>query len=234
MKNLISFKNFLLDILFPIECLSCEKEGKWICGKCLLKIKRIQKKYCPACDSPTAHGEFCSRHKNEFRLNGLIAPFDYKNPLLEKAIKTYKYRFVKDLSAPLGLLLSLELRKHYYFFKNPLLVPVPLHPRKEKWRGFNQAKLLAQKISENRNIPVQDFLKRTRYTLPQVDLKKEIREKNVSNAFGFIPAPNINLEDKTLILVDDIATTVSTLEECAKILYSNGAREIWGLVLARG
>ncbi len=225
---------FLLDLIFPIECLSCQKEDIWLCSDCSQKIKRIKKESCPLCGFPTASWEFCDLHKKDFKLEKVISPFDYNDPLLQLAIKTYKYRFVKDLAEPLGHLLSLEAKKYFSLLQNPVLVPVPLHRRREKWRGFNQAELLARAISKELRLPVKKLLKRVRTTTPQVDLKKEKRLENVKDAFSFDSQEKIDLKNKTIILIDDVATTCTTLEECAKILYSNGARNIWGLVLARG
>lgn len=120
-----------------------------------------------------------------------------------------------------------------------VLIPVPLHKRRLNWRGFNQAQLLAQKISTHFDIPLEnEILKRSRSSLPQVEIKnKNERRKNITGVFKINNKFNNNfdgLKNKKIILVDDICTTGSTLEECAKTLKPLGPKEIWALTIARG
>ena len=120
-----------------------------------------------------------------------------------------------------------------------IIIPVPLHSRRLRWRGFNQSELLAKHISEKITpgfpIPVvSDLLQRSRYTHPQMEIKNQSkRKKNIENAFK-IPKNKLGLvKSKRILLVDDITTTGATIFECAKTLKKSGAHEVFAVVIAR-
>ncbi|OGI27594.1 MAG: hypothetical protein A2359_04700 [Candidatus Moranbacteria bacterium RIFOXYB1_FULL_43_19] len=153
-------------------------------------------------------------------------------------IHNFKYRFAGDLSAPLARLET----KAIFFHDLPLpraIVPVPLHPRRLRWRGFNQAHLLAENISRNLappfKIPVLDILERRKYNKPQMELGNYgDRAENVRDLFKIKSDVSLDdIEGKIIYLVDDIATTGSTLRECAKVLKHAGAKKIFAVVIAR-
>lgn len=164
-----------------------------------------------------------------------------KNILLHKLIYAYKYNRIKELAEPLGKILSFSaqnLIKYYNFedYDNIILIPVPLHYRRLKWRGFNQAELLANEIGKQLKIPVNNMiLRRAKNTKPQMGIEnKKERGKNIKNAFEQTPFSKENIKDKIVILVDDISTTGFTLFECASIIKSLKPKKILGLVLAKG
>ena len=112
------------------------------------------------------------------------------------------------------------------------LIPVPLFKRKLKKRGFNQAEEIAKELSRVLKIPlISDNLIKTKETPPQVNLSEKEREENLKNAF-FCKNPAL-IKQKKIFLIDDVYTTGSTMEECAKTLKQSGAKEIWGIVVAR-
>jgi len=113
-----------------------------------------------------------------------------------------------------------------------VIVPVPLHSRKQRVRGFNQAEFLARSVSKKLDIPGGLALKRHINTRSQVELSGRERRKNLEKAF-FCQDQGL-VAKKTVILIDDVSTTGTTLEECAKVLRTAGARQVWGLVVARG
>lgn len=122
--------------------------------------------------------------------------------------------------------------KTFADLENTIIIPVPLHPRRLRWRGFNQAQVLAQAASEKFNINAEFFsLKRIKYRPPQVSLKEQERKINVRSCFSW---EGKNLSGTNIILIDDIATTGATLNECARVLKENGAGEVWGAVVAKG
>lgn len=115
-----------------------------------------------------------------------------------------------------------------------LLMPVPLHPRKKRERGFNQSECIAQEISSHFSIPlITRALVRTRYTPPQVKtVSEEERRKNIAGAFAVTNASLVR--GNTIMLIDDVLTTGSTANDAARALKEAGAREVWALVVAKG
>lgn len=165
--------------------------------------------------------------------------FAYKG-VIGKAIKKLKYKFVSDLASDLvELFLSFcgEDKAFSYFCQQPgvFFVPVPLHPRREKWRGFSQTKLLGKMISENLGLPfLPDLLERTKNTRPQVELKEKERRKNIQGAFRINPkTSHFSFPTSNFLIFDDIWTTGATLKEAGNVLKRVGAKKVWGLTLAR-
>lgn len=211
---------FILDLLFPIRCLGCGQEREFICSTCFEEIP-LNKEPPLISQEPT--------------LAGLMVASDYDYPLVKQAIHRYKYDFVKDLAKPLGQLMIKKLTATLYRKGTPfILIPVPLHKKRLRWRGFNQAELLAEVISQEIKIPlISNLLVRARHDLPQVQIKSsQERKENIKHAFKL--RHGLDLENKTIILVDDVSTTGATLEECAKVLKPLQPKQIWGLVVARG
>lgn len=148
---------------------------------------------------------------------------------LKRAIYQFKYRQKRKLALPLADLM------HHYLLENPspadLIVPVPLHMDRLRERGYNQAALLARKLSERSGLALEEgSLVRIKETAPQVALKADERRKNVRGAFR---GQGEKLEDRQVLIIDDVCTTGATLEACAEALREKGARTIWALVLAR-
>jgi ComF family protein len=113
-----------------------------------------------------------------------------------------------------------------------VIVPVPLHPKRLRWRGFNQSLLLARQISRAYGTPTDPFmLRRVKETPPQTQLTEDERRKNMRNAFALDAEKS--LKDKTVLLVDDVYTSGATVNECSLTLKRGGAREVYVLTLAR-
>ena len=116
--------------------------------------------------------------------------------------------------------------------ENSLLAPIPLSKSRERWRGFNQATLLANELSRFLKIPLlNNNLIKIKKTQPQVELKREQREENIKGAFKLKNPQKVR--GKRIFLVDDVFTTGSTMEECARVLKKAGGKEVWGIVVAR-
>jgi len=234
-------KKIILDTLFPISCLGCGKNGFWLCGECLQKIPFRREQICPACEKEvTPSGLLCGscRCQRKFQLDALVSAVSYENEIIKKMVHNFKYRFVSPLSVPLAKILI----KTLLLQDSPLpqmIVPVPLHPRRLRWRGFNQALLLAENIAQNltppSKIPVLDILERKKFNKPQMEVKNyQQRLENARNIFTFQPDVEQNIiEGKIVYLIDDIATTGATLEECAKVLKGAGAKKVFACVIAR-
>lgn len=233
------WKKFLLATLFPQLCLGCQREGSLICQDCLSSIEISEFIYCPFCKTPKRVFEkgTCLTHQ-KMKLSGIFSATSYKEPLVKKLISKFKYEpFLKNLSSPLASLIIAHflLSENKTIFKdkeNSVLVPIPLFRSKERQRGFNQASLIGEVLSKFFKIPLlNNNLIKVKKTQPQVELKREEREKNIKRAFKLKNPQSVR--EKRVFLIDDVFTTGSTMEECARVLKNSGAKEVWGIVVAR-
>ncbi len=243
LEILTQVKSFVLDTLFPINCLYCGQEDVWLCEACQKNIELLSFQKCPLCEKTiTESGTVCRSCKADSKLDGLLVATHYKDNQLSKLIHLYKYKFIEDLHLPLGKLLVRIIAKSDLPLPD-MLVPVPLHPRRLRWRGFNQSALLADYIGKNLTAGFEitihtNILHRKRYTPPQMKIKKYAeRIANLQQAFSLskkavTDMPSL-LQGKTILLVDDVATTGTTLFECAKILKAGGAKKVFAVVIAR-
>ena len=216
-------KNFLCELFFPKFCFGCQKEGNYL---------------CPDCRATLEISGFHTINPSQ-NLKDLYYALNYQSPLIKNLIQKFKYQpFVKELCKPLSLLII----EHFQLLDNPppfygggqnfILIPVPLEKKKLKWRGFNQAEEIAKELSSFLKIPlISDCLIKTRETIPQVELSPEARKENVKGAF-LIKKGDL-IKEKKILLVDDVYTTGSTMEEAARVLKEAGAKEIIGIALAR-
>jgi len=259
--HVLNARDFILDLLFPISCLGCSRPDSWLCPKCLKSLTINSRHCCPQCQKSNRSSAYCPKCSHDFYLNGIWVASDYNNPLLASIIKKFKYSFIKDLRRPLSLLLALYLRQILNQFRlsnqnltngkiwkkfsrlsvapelilnfpETLIVNVPLHKKRLRWRSFNQAELLADSISKRFSLEQNKHsLKRIRHTKAQAKLNKQERQSNLRKSFVW---NGNNLGGRHILLIDDVASTGSTLNECYRVLKNNGAGEIWGLVVARG
>lgn len=215
------FFDDILNFLFPKNCLGCGKDGFVICSDCLGGIKLLDFQECPE------------------RL--IVASRYDKKGLLKKLIEAYKYKFSEELGAVLSSLLAAQVQKLYKFFEQnlgkALVVPVPLHSRRLRYRGYNQSELLARALLKNPilkefNWQISNCLKRVVYTVPQVGLSRTERLVNLKDAF--VCEDPLLVFGKRVVLVDDVCTTGATLFECEKVLKKAGAASVTALVLAHG
>jgi len=212
----------IFELFFPITCLECKKPGFLICSSCFKKIPLHKKG---------------SLKSNQTDIDKLIIATYYNNPLVKQMIYRYKYDFIKDLSKPLAKLMIKQLNKSLESRPEDfLLIPIPLHKKRLKWRGFNQAHFLCLEISQGLNMLTSDkVLLRVKHSQPQMSIKSsKKRRENIKSVFKINPEFKENLKNKNIILVDDVSTTGATLKEAAKILKELKPKQIWGLVIARG
>jgi ComF family protein len=175
----------------------------------------------------------CLQHPPHYRRARACAVYETNASTtgpLPALIQRYKYNREVSLAAALGRLLweqtPLPLQDY------DLIVPVPLHTQRLRWRGFNQALLLARRLAGSADVAVEPFaLRRTRPTRPQVELDESERKHNVRHAFGVTqPA---RLRRRRILLIDDVMTTGATVDECARELLDAGVHAVDVLVLAR-
>lgn len=237
------WRGFLLDFFFPKICVNCQKYGSYLCPDCFNQLPIAARQTCPRCKKSRPNGATCRACKSVCHLDGLLSAGSYGNELLRQIIKVYKYQSVEELHLTLGKYLDkflsaqiAELKitmPNFDFFNsaNPSVVPMPLSTQHQRYRGFNQAELLAGYIAKEYNWPlITNRLIKIKNTKAQTKLSEKKRRSNPKNSFGW--------QGKTLsgpiILLDDVFTTGSTMNEAARILKANGAKKIWGLVLAKG
>jgi len=223
-------RGMALDLLFPRWCVGCGKEGGFICPSCLKSLPRVTPPLCPKCGLPQSSDTLCASCLGwQAEIDGIRAPFRFDG-VMRQAVHELKYRNLRALAGLLAQLLD------DYLVDNPLpgevLVPVPLHPKRLRERGYNQSYLLAKELGKLTGLPVvADSLVRERHTSPQArTLTVGERRGNVADAFA---CRDRRLEGKPVILIDDVSTSGATLDACALALKEAGAASVWGLVLAR-
>ena len=233
-----SFK-FLLDCVFPVACLDCGAYDYWLCLDCRKKIKSRPTTACPFCGQPAVIGETCPLCRTEHYLDGLLSFFSYADEKVREIIKIWKYQGVASLIDPIGLLIKDDLlasKKDRYFLKNKnsVIVPIPLHKRRERERGFNQSALLAEIFAGHFSMPIeQNNLVRVKETKPQSELKNhESRFENIKKCFSVLTPKN--LFGKNIFLIDDVSTSGATFLEAACVLKKSGARKIIALAAVKG
>lgn len=234
----------VLDWFFPRKCLKCASFGSYFCEECFAEIKILEKQSCPNCRKKNIDGCFCNVGCGKgFNFDQLLACLKYEQGgVIGKLVKQLKYRFSEELVRVLGGILKFKLAEFSHNLRligNVLIVPVPLSRERLNYRGFNQALLLAEYLAKKiSGMPVYDCLLRKSGGLQQAKSGKNDRLKNLRNTiFCRMEDENDNvrlLKDKIVVLVDDVATTGATLNECARALKLAGVKYVCGLVLARG
>ena len=228
-----------LDLIFPKKCVGCGRAGAYFCSQCLNLVSLKPERICPACLKPSIGGFTHPRCQTPYSLDGLTSIFAYKG-VVKRAITKLKYKFISDLAQDL-VELFLSSCGEDKAFRNlcrqgkVILIPVPLHPSRKRWRGFNQAELLGKMIASSLDLKfLPDALKRVRKTKPQVGLDKEKRKENIRGAFELNPNHQLlTINHLPLIIFDDVWTSGETLKEAAKVLKRNKAEKVWGLTMAR-
>jgi len=228
----------LLDLVYPRRCGGCDRLGAWLCVNCLAALQppALPGWMCPVCNGPLVAGPGgagCPLGCDSGGLLGVLAAGAYADPL-SAAIKRLKYQNWQVLAAPLAGLLAATCAAYpapWGAAAAPQLVAVPLHRRRVRERGFNQAALLARALGARLDWPILAGLARVRYTAPQARLTADERAVNLEEAFAWQgPAPP---PSAPLVLVDDVYTRGFTLNLCADALRAAGAGAVYGVVVAR-
>jgi len=225
--------NFFLDIFFPKFCVGCGKYGCYVCEDCVKEIEIIKTGTCPECGKISPLGSFCPKCKKKLniKLSGIIVSANYNEGPTREMIHHLKYSGFTELAELLGELIVQRLAVEK-LSNDIVLVPVPLHINKFAKRGFNQAELITEYVSARTKISFKKFLIRVKQTESQVGLSGVERRSNLEGASQCVKDSNI--ANKTIFLIDDVTTTYSTLNECAKELKLAGAKKVYGLVVAKG
>ena len=238
-------------LLYPRRCVSCQTplapdspsdagNGPTFCPGCRRMIHAVRSPQCLCCGLPFAapHGpdslcQACRERPPAFRKARACATYrthgDAPQPLRDSLLR---FKYERDLRA--GKALAALAAQHFPLAAEQYdcLIPVPLHVRRLRWRGFNQSTLLARAVARRTDTPLAPWLlHRIRPTPAQTKLTRTERRANVSGAFQ--AEMSAALEDRHVLLVDDVFTSGATVEECAHTLYQNGARSVDVFTLAR-
>ncbi|MDI6602214.1 MAG: ComF family protein [Thermoanaerobacteraceae bacterium] len=234
----LSYLNYFVknisSLIFPHHCALCGKplEEGYFCEDCCKKLPFIEGNTCSVCGCELIDGsemcDECTNSMHYFYKN--ISVFKYTS---EFSTMVYRFKYHKDrhLARPFAEFMAEKIKKAN--FPVDFIIPVPLHPEKEEERGYNQSFLLARHISKILDIPVlNDVLVRDIYTNSQTGLKKDRRRENVCGAFSV--KNRLAVDSKIILLIDDILTTGSTMDECSRVLLDNGVKRVYSATLATG
>src|SRR5437773_11964952 len=228
-----------VSLLYPPGCTICGKSiraDEYLCDQCETKAVRIVAPFCQKCSEP-----FEGSITNTFA----CANCAHRTIYFDAAVAAYRGRgivrqIIHDFKYGRQIhLRHLVARWLYGAFDDErlrgrtfdMIVPVPLHPTRQRERGFNQASLLAELLTAQISIPSKPVLKRVRYTTTQTALDRAERMENLHNAFRL--RRNANVRGLRVLLIDDVLTTGSTLSECARIFKRSGAISVYAATAAR-
>ena len=211
----------IVEMVFPKSCVGCGKVGKYLCDKCGEKVEIIGADY-----------------KNK-RIEGRIGLFKYHG-IIKDLIKLIKFDLVSDAKTEIGELITRQLKENYpnileyWIDKKFVIIPVPLYWRRENWRGFNQAQIIANEVGKILNLSINNnLIKRFKNTKKQAISNKIDRQENLKGAFEIVcEMKKKKLIPKNIIIFDDVWTTGNTVKNIIKIIPKN--RKIWVLTLATG
>jgi ComF family protein len=226
---LASFQRAALNLFFPPWCIGCGREGNYICVACHQSLTYISPPICPVCGRPLTDAGTCPGCiEPPLAIDGIRAPFLFSG-VIRKAVHDLKYHNLKDIGPVLAGYL------YDYLLSNPVpadvIVPVPIHRKRRRERGYNQSALIAHELSIRTGIPMApNCLIRKTYTPPQVRTATAVeRRANVTHAFTCI---DNSLNNKHVLIIDDVSTSGATLNACAAALKAAGVAGVHGLTIA--
>ncbi len=240
MKILQRAADALLSLLYPPHCALCGSDtsaGRHLCEPCLAKAARIEAPFCRQCSQPfdgAIESEFTCSNCEGRRFHFDCAVSRYRSTgIVRELVHRFKYDRCLYLRQPLSEWLAetlddARITTHSFDY----LVPVPLHSARMRDREFNQAEVLARLVADRHGERVLHALRRVRYTTTQTRLDRAERMRNLRNAFRVRHSRTVS--GSHLILVDDVFTTGSTVDECARVLKESGAASVRVITVARG
>ena len=221
----------ILNLLYPRHCPGCAEilkdQDLLLCPSCRKSLSPITEDYCLRCGKPTAPGteycEDCSGRKRFFTEGRSVFVYDTR---WKRSLERYKYYGYREFADFYAEAMVRCCRTNLLRWKPDLIVPVPLHRKKRRRRGFNQSWLLARRISEKTGIPAEEKLViKIRATASQKKLSGAERRRNLRGAFSV----QRRIDGITVLVVDDVYTTGSTMDEMAAVLLAADARRVYFL-----
>ena len=229
----------IASLLYPPSCTICSASvdvGEYLCAECEAKVVRIVPPFCAKCSEPfdgaitTTFACANCAHRNLY-FEAAVSAYRARG-IVRHVILNFKYGrqiHLRHLVAR-WLVAAMDderLRERRF----DVIVPVPLHPARQRERGFNQAALLAEWLSDHLAAPMRPVLQRTHYTTTQTAFDRSERMQNLRGAFRLRKTADVR--DSRVLLIDDVLTTGSTLSECARVLKKAGARSVHAATAAR-
>lgn len=230
--------SILSELFYPSHCAGCGfalSEKRKLCEECWSKLERLPEHLCQVCshqlndaDASSACCENCANRKLHFVAG--VSAFRHQG-LVRQLLSQFKYAGDQSLKKVMGELIGIAMQDERLRGINfEAVVPVPLHPLREREREFNQARLLAREVAIQARCPMKELLRRIKPTSTQVCSDRKERIENLRGAFALKKA---HMLSGNYLLVDDVLTTGSTLDECAKVLLHAGAGSVWAVTVAR-
>ncbi len=231
----------IMDVAFPRRCPLCNEivipKDKKACKLCVDKLPIISEPRCKRCSKPveTQEQEYCfDCIKSTRHYDCGISVFMYEGAI-KKSLMDYKFRGLKQYAEFYVEQLILHAGETIKQMGIDYIIPIPLHKKKQRVRGFNQAQLLADGISEYLGLPVlNDVLIRTKFTTPQKKLDPKERLHNLIQAFTTKKEKEFMICNKKILIIDDIYTTGSTIEACANVLQKAGCGNVYFVTVCIG
>lgn len=215
----------LVELIAPHECLVCGHEGSLVCRQCLPEIVITKQPTCWRCNRLSPGGRTCKSCRPSSALAGVSVVSHYEE-YVKALIHALKYQQAAA-SADLAAELMIPLLQSTEF---DLVTSVPAAPKRFRARGFNQSELIARGLARKLQLPYATLLGRSS-SVRQVGMDRRHRFEQIKGAF--YPIRTTRSQSARILLIDDVLTTGATLNQCAKVLKANGAKRVWGAVLAK-
>ncbi len=226
-------------LLYPATCVVCAanvERSEYLCGDCQQRAPRIAAPFCAKCSEPfpgaiTQTFSCANCEHRVLHFDCAVAAYRSRG-VVRQLVHQFKYAKQRHLRHPVASWLRETLNDPRLRGRRfDLIIPVPLHPARQRERGFNQAELLAELLAESTNLPMRNALERTRYTTTQTAYDRAERMENLHGAFRL--RKNRDVRGLHVLLIDDVLTTGSTLSECARVLRKAGAISVHAATAAR-
>jgi ComF family protein len=225
-----------ITFLYPAQCRVCEKQlglesVPYMCGECWDDMPLIEPPWCEMCGIPNTNGK-CDKCATTPPPYGKLRTIAYYEAALQQAIHLFKFEKRTSLAKPLTQLTMEHIPDDCDITEYDFILPIPIHKKRLRERGFNQATLLANGIAKTTRVQVvTDALVRHRNTSPQSSLDREARQTNIVGAFELQKKEVVR--NKRILVLDDVYTTGATVREAVKVLWNADPIEIDVLTLAR-
>ena len=227
--------HWTLDTLFPRYCVGCGASDAAICADCRRLVIEVKQQQCIKCRAISKMGATCPKCRPTAPIKQTIVALQFGDGPVREALHWLKYHGRRDVMEALMPHLNnnadVATVLRHLPKSDAIIVPVPLHRRRQWWRGFNQSATISQALSRKYNIETTNLLSRHAFEHTQSGLHRDERARNVGQVF-VAQKPSL-IKDKTIVLVDDIVTTGATLIACAEVLKKAGAKSIIAIVLTQ-